>query len=161
MDAYVLDTSAILAGTPPSPSLGTLYIPEGVLGEIAIEGPTRRALDFLIEAGAKVVQAPAGALRQAREAAQATGDLPRMSEVDLTVLALGLERKATLLTDDYRIQNVARRLGIPFRAMAQRGITEERHHAWVYRCAGCKRVYPTARPDCDVCGSIVKQVRAR
>ena len=161
MAVFVLDTSALLSGAPPSPSLGTLLLPQGVLSEMAREGRDRRALDYLLETGLKVMAVDPEALAEAREAARKTGDLPRMSEVDLEVLAAAIAHGGTILTDDYRIQNVATTLGIASRGHAQRGIREVREWTWVHRCKGCKRTYPEARAECDVCGSEVRTSRAR
>ncbi|GIS03401.1 MAG: hypothetical protein CM15mP105_1580 [Methanobacteriota archaeon] len=41
-----------------------------------------------------------------------TGDLDGLSETDLSLLALVIDIKGHLYTDDYRIQNVAVRLGL-------------------------------------------------
>ena len=51
---------------------------------------------------------------QAIEAATRTGDISGLSQVDLEVLALAIEMKELLYTDDYRMQNVCRFLGLPF-----------------------------------------------
>ena len=51
------------------------------------------------------------------EAAKKSGDLGRLSPVDMTVLALAIDVNGTVLTDDYSIQNVARIMGIPCRAV--------------------------------------------
>ena len=41
-----------------------------------------------------------------------TGDLPRLSDVDIELLALAIANQTCLVTDDYRMKNVAREAGI-------------------------------------------------
>ena len=59
-------------------------------------------------------------------AAEKTGDKNRLSFTDVKLLALALERKDVIVTDDYDIQNLAAFLGIPFKPFRQRGIKEVR-----------------------------------
>ena len=49
--------------------------------------------------------ADAAWIARAKECAAQSGDLPRLSDVDLEVLALALGLKLPLVTDDYRLQN--------------------------------------------------------
>ena len=51
-------------------------------------------------------------LAKVEEAARKSGDLGRLSPVDMTVLALALDVNGTIWSDDYSIQNVARIMGI-------------------------------------------------
>ena len=50
-----------------------------------------------------------------------TGELEELSDADIEVLALAYELKATLFTDDYNLQNIARFLGLEFKTL-KRGI---------------------------------------
>ena len=50
-------------------------------------------------------------LESARQAAADSGDLPRLSNVDLDVLALTIGLSGVLYTDDYRLQNVVQHFG--------------------------------------------------
>ena len=56
------------------------------------------------------VPAPAS-LKDAKSAASTSGDLARLSDVDLDVLALALAYRAVVVTDDYRLQNTYRHAG--------------------------------------------------
>lgn len=152
----VLDTSAVLSGKAPALPA---YAPESILGEFARPGRDRRALDYLLETGLRLVPPTLANLRRVEEAAGKTGDDRRLSPVDLDVLAVALDVHGTIHTDDYSIQNVASVLDIPFRGIAQAGISEV--ITWVYRCRGCGRIYPDVVKECTVCGSEVKQVKAR
>jgi UPF0271 protein len=85
-------------------------------------------------------------------AASETGDIASLSPADLDVLALALEKKAVVVSDDYAIQNTARRLGLTVETGAQDGIKEV--VTWVNVCEGCGRTYSVSKKAlCSVCGS--------
>ncbi len=52
--------------------------------------------------------------------------LPRLSKADVSVLALARDLGCGIMTDDYAVQVVAARLGIPFSPVFRRGIKEGR-----------------------------------
>ena len=56
-------------------------------------------------------QVPSDWLKNAREIAAKSGDLPRLSDVDLDILALALGLDLPLITDDYRLQNTMKNVG--------------------------------------------------
>jgi UPF0271 protein len=154
----VLDTSALLAGRPLGPGEDTL-IPAAVSDELRPGGRDRRHLDMLLAAGARLVEA--GPAERARVLAEAEkgGESGRLSVADVDVLAVTLGVEGELVTDDYTVQNLARRMGIPFRPIQTRGITEA--YRFVPRCTGCGRFYEKMLPDCPVCGSALKMVKDR
>jgi len=98
-------------------------------------------------------------LEKVREAARLTGDDIRLSQVDMEVLALALELKATVLTDDYSIQNLAAQLGIDYKGVEKEGI--RRVIRWGYKCSGCGRTYSVSHRECPVCGSLLKSYGRR
>tara|TARA_B100000767_G_scaffold133132_1_gene126333 strand:+ start:938 stop:1303 length:366 start_codon:yes stop_codon:yes gene_type:complete len=112
---------------------------------------------------------PASWLQNAREAAASSGDLPRLSDVDVDVLALALTLDATLVTDDYRLQNVMQSLERPTQSVGTRGAKQV--WRWELRCTGCRATTPVpadvdrskkgAVAECDVCGSPMNVKRAR
>ena len=98
----------------------------------------------------------------AEDAASKTGDLPRLSPVDLEVLAIALSTGQTLFTDDYSLQNVCRHLNHPFEAVSNKRSQEQ--WSWQLRCIGCratKKADSKDEQECEVCGSIMKVKRAR
>ena len=153
----VLDTSAILSGKP-APE-GVLYAPPAVVAEFQEGGRSRRQLDYMLEAGLRVIAPKPASVGAAEEAAGRTGDLAKLSEADLEVLALAQDLQACVVTDDYAIQNVAASLKIPFEAVNQAGIQEVIH--WEYKCRGCGKQYQALAKECVVCGSEVRAVRGK
>jgi UPF0271 protein len=102
------------------------------------------------------------ALKKVEECAIQVGDSFFLSETDKNVLALAVELKTSacdpqIVTDDYSIQNVARRLGVDFTSLATLGI--RRVLEWVRYCPACHREYAANRasPECDVCGTQLKR----
>ncbi|MFW6265787.1 MAG: NOB1 family endonuclease, partial [Halanaeroarchaeum sp.] len=90
-------------------------------------------------------------LQTVRQAAKRTGDATVLSETDVRLLAAALELDATLVTDDYAMQNVADDLDLAVEVVAQEGITERRD--WRYQCRGCGREFDEHRERCPICGS--------
>jgi UPF0271 protein len=154
----VLDTSALLAGRPLGPGEDTV-VPSAVLAELRPGGRDRRHLDHLLAAGARLVEAAPADQARVRDEAKKGGEIGRLSAADIDVLAVALELAGEVATDDYTVQNLARRLGVPIRGVQQDGITEE--YRFVPRCTGCRRILDAPRDECPVCGSPVKMIRDR
>ncbi len=91
------------------------------------------------------------AIERVERAARDSGDFGELSETDVRLLAAAIELDATLVTDDYAMQNVAEQLSIGIDSIDQEGITEERD--WEFQCVGCGRVYDDDPERCPVCGS--------
>jgi len=99
---------------------------------------------------------------EAEKAASETGDLPRLSPVDLDILAIAIETNQTLFTDDYSLQNVCRSLDHPFQPVSNRKSTQQ--WSWELRCIGCratKKADSKTEQECDICGSVMKVKRSR
>ena len=98
----------------------------------------------------------------AETAAATTGDLPRLSPVDLDILALALATGETLFTDDYSLQNVCRSVNHPFEAVSNK--RSKQQWSWELRCIGCratKKADSQKEQECDICGSPMKVKRTR
>jgi len=150
-----LDTSGLF-GLEQLPPDWEAFVTEGVLAEL--EKYNDRRAENLLPA-IKVSQATSSSLSKVKEAARGTGDSSRLSRTDLDVLALALELKAAVATDDYSIQNLASVLGIEFLPMSMKGITKVVR--WNYLCTGCGKVFKEPQPDCPVCGSPLRTTRKR
>ncbi|MAT86044.1 MAG: hypothetical protein CMA25_03690 [Euryarchaeota archaeon] len=99
---------------------------------------------------------------EAIEAATKTGDISGLSQVDLDVLALAIQTKELLYTDDYRMQNVCRFLGLAFSGVVNKESAS--YWQWVLVCTGCRKtteVEHQKNPDCDICGSPTKVKKKR
>ena len=150
-----MDTSALF-GLEQIPGDWESFVTEGVLVELEKYGD-RRAETLLPML--KVSQATSASISKVREAAKVTGDSARLSPVDVEVLALALELKAKLVTDDYSIQNLATVLKVEYLPRSMKGITKVVR--WNYLCTGCGKVFHEQHPDCPICGSPLRTTRRR
>ncbi|HLE46612.1 MAG TPA: hypothetical protein VI915_06495 [Thermoplasmata archaeon] len=151
----VLDASALLSGASFD---GELYTTPEAVGEVRRHGSTPQ-LDAILATKVRVLTPAADSLEAVDAGARETGDVARLSPTDRGLLALARELGGTILTDDYSIQNVAARLGLPYERVLERGISEVVR--WRYRCTGCGRFFEEPLKECPVCGSRVKTTRAR
>ena len=87
-----------------------ILIPESVFEEIRY--PSERLKIALWEV--EIINPKKRFVKKVMNEAKKIGYLERLSKADIDVLALALERKGVILTNDFAIQNVARRLKIKF-----------------------------------------------
>jgi len=152
---YVLDTSALLSGRTFE---GELFIPPGVMRELRRRGTTPQ-LDAFIDTKVQTLSPQEESIGKIRVKAEETGDIKRLSKVDIDVLALAAELGATLVTDDYSIENIAKLMQIPYEPVMMPPIKEEIH--WKYRCKGCGRYWPEWHDKCPICASALKTSRPK
>jgi UPF0271 protein len=160
----VLDASAFLSGRLTSVPSGFegVCTTSRVIKEIA-KGAPGRLLSNLMEAGLEVRDS--ADTEKAKEMASETGDLEELSEADLSIIALAMELDdPRVVTDDFRVQNILKRLGISFMGGGEIGSRSiEQVWTWTNRCRGCGRFYTSRQKndECPVCGSEVRKVRKR
>ena len=158
-----MDTSAFLAGFDPF-SVGEEQVTvSNVEEEIRTNSMTWVRFKAATENAKILVRKPVEeSLKKVEECAIQVGDSFFLSETDKQVLALALELKTTacdpqIVTDDYSIQNVAKRLGIEFTSLATFGI--RRVLEWIRYCPACHREYAAncASTECAICGTNLKR----
>ena len=151
-DMEVLDTAALLSW--PLEMLMQGICANSQLNEVQRLSPSRHLM--LESQGPRFETPNPDAIAVATEASQETGDYSGLSPVDLDVLALAFSTGYTLVTDDYRMQNVCSHRGHPWRGVIQEGVREVRKHALV--CVGCGAMQ-SGGDVCPDCGSPVKLKR--
>jgi UPF0271 protein len=146
---YVLDTSAIYNATD-YPSWMLLYSTPGVIRELRRVYREQRA-EFFVTARLNIISPARESIEAVNAAAQKTGDINRLSPVDVEVLAASYELHGVLITDDYSMQNTAETMGIQFSPLHLPPIKDVRK--WVLKCRSCGALYDdnTLR-ECRVCG---------
>lgn len=152
--AYVLDTSAVIAGFVPGlADIEQVTVPE-VLEE-AHDLSSRLELETAVTAGKVEVMEPSDdALAKVKAKVNETGDKVSGTDTKLLALALDLleaDRNPELVTDDYAIQNLASMFGISYSKIAMPGITKVLK--WRMKCPACGRVFPVTTSRCGACGS--------
>gem|GEM_PF-319747 len=155
----VLDTPAILYGYFDTSFLN--YTTPEVLKElrktfsIEFDGTYREALVNVRDSSNKSV-------KLARETAHRTGDIARLSDTDISVIALALDFShdasfpPVILSDDFALVNTALHLGL--------GVDMVRNHSkkfkmiiWQWYCPICARSYPSDSMICQSCGAQLKR----
>jgi len=149
----VLDANALLSGISLD---GELFTTAEAVREVQRIGSSPQ-LDAVLATKVRILVPSSESLTEVEAIARETGDTARLSPTDKGLLALARELSATILTDDYSMQNVASRLGMVYERVVERGIREVVR--WSYRCTGCGRFFSEPRKECPVCGSRVRTTR--
>ncbi len=152
---FVLDASAFYAGIPFQSSEKCITT-RAVYNEVKHIRRSHAALEALIDAGNLVVAEPEQAsLNKVITCAKKTGDYRKLSRADISIIALALELRKTLISDDFAVANVATFLKIPIKTLTFKGISELR--AWVSFCKACAKAYNSRNTVCRICGSRLRQ----
>jgi endoribonuclease Nob1 len=89
-------------------------------------------------------------VRLVKSVAKQTGD-SRLTEADVSILALAKDYNAILVTDDFGICNLANTMSIGLLNLGTKGIREIRK--WIKYCSGCGKGYPSTQSVCSKCGN--------
>ena len=153
MKVKVLDASAIIHGYNPAIEDGEHYITPDVLEEIESK---KIIVDQALSFGKlKIMNPDKEYIKKVEEIVKKTGD--NLSKQDIGILALASELDAVLYTDDYGIQNVAKKLNIEVRGVSFK--PTDKDFVWRKVCEGCKKLYPADYEEevCEICGSPLKR----
>jgi len=159
----VLDTSAFVGGFDPF-SIGEEQVaPPKVEEELKRNSMMTLRFNTAVESGRiRIVEPSPEFIGKVKTSATSIGDSFYLSETDIQVLALALELKERgeepqIATDDYSIQNVAKKLGLPFVSMITYGI--RRLLNWIRYCPACHKTYPSnsKAKTCHICGTELKR----
>tara|TARA_B100000035_G_scaffold21253_1_gene16824 strand:+ start:192 stop:656 length:465 start_codon:yes stop_codon:yes gene_type:complete len=151
----VLDTAALLHW--PVEKIAGNLVANSQMAELENLSPERA---MLVEALDLRWESPD--TKDAEIAAAKTGDLPRLSPVDLDVIAIAINSNETLYTDDYSMQNVCRFLGLDFQPVFNQ--KSKKQWFWQLKCIGCratKEIEIEKEETCEICGSPMKVKKAR
>ena len=150
----VLDSSAFYAGIPFS-SNEPSYITPLVYNEIEHIKKDHSAIQILIETKRLMICDPEHQfVITANNAAKKSGDIPNLSDEDISIIALSLQLNAELVTDDFAISNVAKNLNIKVIPVMTNGIKNV--ITWKYYCPGCKTNFSKIT-ECPRCGNKLKR----
>jgi UPF0271 protein len=160
----VLDAGAFYAGTAFLSSDQVLYATPQVLAEIEHIKSHYAAIEALRDSGRVVIHAPAQQkIDEVSRAVRKTGYSGVLSEADISIIALALELRALLVTDDFSVSNVAATLGIAVKP-ATSGKEIRQVRKLIYYCSACGKTFRPGQKICPLCGNRLKrkykQVRA-
>ncbi|KYK21603.1 nucleic acid-binding protein [Thermoplasmatales archaeon SG8-52-2] len=159
---YVLDTSAILSGKPINLNDSEIVTTFSVSKELSPGGQDYKNFQYLKEKGLNILTPNKETINKVKDFSLKTGDINRLSDTDIEILALALDLKKEkncdiiILTDDYSIQNVADGLNLKFETINQIGITKR--FKWVYRCRGCGKIFKDSIKICPICGTETRNI---
>ena len=143
---YVLDSSAFIHDFHTTDRTATIPL---VREELEDESAYR--YDAMEGSGMHIHIPNDDTTETVRRAARESGDLDVLSETDVRLVAAAFELDATLVTDDYAMQNVSEKLNVAVEVIARDGIAEQRD--WRYQCRGCGREFDEQKDRCPICGS--------
>ncbi|MFB6311857.1 MAG: NOB1 family endonuclease [Salinirussus sp.] len=149
---YVLDASAFIHEYHTDESIASIPL---VREELEDEHAYR--FDALEGSGMHLHIPDAETVERIERAARETGDFEELSRTDIRLVSAAFELDATLVTDDYAIQNVAEKLGVALEVIARDGIDEQRD--WNFQCGGCGREFDEHHDRCPICGSDLSRKR--
>ena len=154
MDSRILDASGFYAGIPFASSEKFLTT-SLVFEEIKHIKKNQDALGILLETKRlEIIEPEKKYVDLIKKQAKITGDFQKLSEEDISFLALGLQLKNELVTDDFSVSNVAKNLGLKVIPVMTTGIKNIGN--WTYYCPGCHKKF-TGISDCPICGNKLRR----
>ncbi len=154
MDFRILDASAFYAGIPFGSS-NEYYTTSLVFNEIKHIKKNQKLLETLLETSRLKIRDPDKKMvKKAIDVSKTTGDFQQLSKQDLSVLALCIDLKGQIISDDFAISNVAKNLGLKISPLMTKGIKDV--GKWIYYCPGCSLSFKSEK-ECSVCGTTLKK----
>jgi len=147
----VLDTSAIIY-LQDFRKFDEIFTTDSVINEVK----DRMTELKLLAMKAKVVEPGKKMIEEIKREAGKTGDLEKLSKTDIEVLALAKELRATVISDDRNVQNVAEKIGIGYASVFSEKIS--RLFTWKKYCPGCKKFFESGLDECPACGSKLRRI---
>lgn len=103
----------------------------------------------------KIVEPRKDSLENIKRIAEKTGDLEKLSETDVKVLALAKELNCKIISDDRNIQNVAEKIGLEYISLFSEKISK--FIIWKKYCRSCKKYFDGGEV-CKICGGKLSRV---
>jgi endoribonuclease Nob1 len=147
---YALDATAFYQGFHLH-TMDTCLTTGLVFDEISHIQYKTSSLDVLMLAKRIVIHEPiASTATLVKLVAKRMGE-SRLSEADVSILALAKDYNAVLVSDDFAISNLAKSLSIELLNLGTKGIRERRK--WIKYCGICGKGYSPTQSVCSLCGN--------
>jgi len=154
LDFRILDASAFYAGIPFGSS-NDCYTTSMVYDEIKHIKKNQEVLETLLATNRLKIREPnPETINLAITASKNTGDFQQLSKQDLSIIALCIDLKGQIITDDFSISNVAKNLGLKISPIMTPGIKDVGR--WVHYCPGCRSNHKNGK-ECPMCGTPLKK----
>ena len=129
---------------------------EAVFEEVKHIRKSHGAIEVLLESNSlQIITPEKKSIEKVLSVARRTGDFAKLSEADISIIALALQLEIILITDDYAVANVATTMKIPVKSMASKGITHTRK--WITYCSACRRIFGADAKECNLCGNRLRR----
>lgn len=154
-NTYVVDANVLLTGLIDF-SKGRFVTSNLIVDEIKSGELVKGRIELAIKQGLiRVTRPTASSIDKVKNIARETGDLHKLSQADIEIIAIALDiisQNPTIITDDYSVQNVSSRLGIPYRGLFREIRTQI---LWTYYCSICAKDYGSSPSVkyCNDCGN--------
>jgi endoribonuclease Nob1 len=153
---WAVDAGAFYTGLVFQSSASRYCTTETVFDEVKHIKKSQGAIEVLLESNSlQIINPDKKSIEKVFSAARRTGDYPRLSEADISIIALALQLEVPLITDDYAVANVAATMKIPVKSLATRGITHTRK--WITYCSACGRTFGATAKECRLCGNRLRR----
>lgn len=154
MGFRIFDASAFYAGIPfADSSIG--YTTTKIFEEIKHIKKNHDAIQILLDTQRLLIKDPnLETINIVKKNAKKTGDYNQLSESDFSVLALTVELKGELVSDDFALSNLGKSIGIKIIPIMTSGIKELRKTT-LY-CPGCNENFENGK-TCPNCGTVLKK----
>ena len=153
MASKVLDATSFYAGIPFS-SQETSFTTPLIFEEIKHIKKEQAAISALVESKRLQIIEPEQKFSEiVIQKAKETGDFQNLSEEDISVIALCLQIRGELLTDDFSISNVAKHLTLTVLPVMTKGVVKTN---WIYFCSGCEKSFSKISV-CPICGNKLRR----
>ena len=146
----VLDATAFYAGMP-FVSNDSFMTTSAVYEEIQHIKTKQGVLEMLQQTNRLQIRDPDKKFTSVvKNTANKTGDSTTLSKQDISIIALALENKIELITDDFAVTNVAKQLKIQTLSIMTQGISTI--GKWISYCSMCGKEFSKEK-ECPICGS--------
>ena len=153
---YALDAGAFYTGFVFLSSGYRYCTTQAVFDEVKHIKRSHGAIEALLESNNLQIQnLDTKSIKKVVAASRRTGDYTKLSEADISIIALALQLEIVLVTDDFAVANVATTLKIPVKSVASKGITHTR--SWIAYCSACSRAFGPNAKECRLCGNRLRR----
>jgi endoribonuclease Nob1 len=153
---YALDAGAFYTGFVFLSSAYRYCTTQAVFDEVKHIKRSHGAIEALLESNTlQILNSDRKSVEKVVAAARRTGDYAKLSEADISIIALALQLEIVLVTNDFAVANVATTLKIPVKSVASKGITHTRK--WIAYCSACGRAFGPNAKECRLCGNRLRR----
>ena len=154
---YALDAGAFYTGLIFLSSAGiSYYTTHAIFEEVKHIKSSHGAIEALLESNTlQIVNSDTNNIEKVIAVATRTGDIVKLSQADISIIALALQMKIVLITNDNAVENVASTLKIPVKSTVGKGTKETRK--WIAFCTACGRAFGPSAKECRLCGNMLRR----